>query len=185
MTRWPCRVSVGIVLTACGWTGRASAAVETTADLQPAVSEAASTEPSFGVGYHPGNFIGPLAFDIILGPLRHVALDLQVGYWSLENNAHGLGVAPQLQWEFWRGWQTPYAGLLFRYEEVWSDGVTAASKGGAVTGGWQFRWRSGIGILVGAGVLYKTTVNINSPRTSYYSSGGTYGTYEIGVRYFF
>ena len=77
------------------------------------------------------------------------------------------------------------AGLAFRYEEVWSDGVTAASKGAALTGGWQFRWRSGVGVLVGAGALYKSAVSVSSPRAAYYSSGGVSGTYEVGVRYFF
>jgi hypothetical protein len=178
-------VLVWIVLAMAGWAMTASATIETTPDLQPADSKTGSREPVLGVGYHPGNFIGPLAFDVIVHPLRHFALDVQVGYWSLENDVRGLGLAPQAQWEFLRGWETPYAGLAFRYEEVWSDGVTAASKGGALTGGWQFRWHSGLGVLVGAGVVYKTAVNVNSPRTGYYSSGGTSGTYEIGIRYFF
>ena len=137
------------------------------------------------MGYHPGNFIGPLAFDVIIRPLPHVAADLQAGYWSLENGVRGLAVAPQLQGKLLRGWQTPYVGLGFRYEEVWSDGVKAISKGGFLVGGWQFRWRSGFGVLVGVGVLYMTSVNLNSPTAGYYSSGGWSGTYEGGVRYFF
>lgn len=62
-----------------------------------------------------------------------------------------LGIAPQLQWELLRGWQTPHEGLAFRYENVWSNGVTASSKGGFLVGGWQSRWQSGFGVLVGGG----------------------------------
>lgn len=184
-----CLVSLGIVLAAGGWGvgAAAAAAAQTSPGPQAQVSETKSAEPEpvFGVGYHPGNFIGPLAFDVIVRPLRHLAVDVQAGYWS-QDRVEGLGVAPQVQWEFLRGWQTPYAGLAFRYEEVWSGGTSAASRGGALTGGWQFRWRSGLGVLVGAGALYKTAVNLDVPGTiAYYSSGGLSGTYEVGVRYFF
>ena len=149
-------VSLAIALAAGGW-ARAISMAETTPDVQLAVVEPPPREPIVGVGYHPGNFIGPLAFDVIVRPLPHVAVDVQAGYWSLENDVRGLGVAPQLQWEFRRAWRsTPYVGLGFRYEEVWSDGVKATSKGGFLVGGWQFRWQSGVGVLLGGGVLYKT-----------------------------
>jgi len=138
------------------------------------------------VGFHPGNFVGPLAFDVILRPLPHVDFDVQVGYWTaVDGRVHALAFAPALQWEWFRRWQTPYVGLAFRYEEDWSDGVTATSKGGALTGGWQFRWQSGLGLLLGIGVLYMTPIDLNSPNAGHYSSGGWYGTYEVGVRYFF
>jgi len=113
---------------------------------------------------------------VILRPLPHVAVDVQVGALSLDNGVHGLDVAPQLQWELLRAWQTPYMGLGFRYEEVWLDGVTATSKGGSLVGGWQFRWQSGFGVLVGGGALYRTPVTLNAPSAGYYSSGGLSGT---------
>ena len=163
----------------------AIALAETTPEGQSANLEVPRREPIVGLGFHPGNFIGPLAFDVIVCPWSHLAFDLQVAYGSLEITGHGLGIGPQLQWRFLRGWQTPYMGALFRYEEEWSDGVRAHSKGGALIGGWQCRWQSGIGLLLGVGVLYKTSITLNSPSASYYSSGGTYGTYEVGVRYFF
>ena len=175
---------LAVALAASGWVNTSSSSAEPTSDVQPTLSEAPPREPTVGVGYHLGNFIGPLAFDVIGRLLPHIALDLQVGYWS-SDGVHGLGVAPQLQWEFLRGWQTPYLGLAFRYEEDWADGATAASKGGFVVAGWQFRWHSGFGALIGVGALYMTSLTLNSPGASYYSSGGLYGTYEVGVRYFF
>jgi hypothetical protein len=167
-----------------GWTGSFALAAENWPESPPTNAGAHQRESILGVGFHPGNFIGPLAFDVILRPLPHIAVDLQVGTWSY-NNVHGLGVGPQVQWEFRRAWQTPYAGLAFRYEEVWSDGVKASSKGGFLVGGWQWRWQSGFGALVGGGVLYMSPVTLNAPRVGYWSSGGLYGTYEVGVRYFF
>ena len=178
-------VSLAMALAAGGWAKNPFSMAEAAPDARLATVQATPREPTVGVGYHPGNFIGPLAFDVIIRPLPHVAVDFQTGYWSVENDVHGLGVAPQLQWEFLRGWQTPYVGLGFRYAEVWSDVVRAASKGGFGIGGWQFRWQSGFGVLLGVGVLYMTSVHLNAPHASYYSSGGLSGTYEVGVRYFF
>ena len=179
-------VSLTMALAAGGWATSSSSMAETTPDAQIAIVEAPRREPTVGVGYHPGNFIGPLAFDVILRPLPHIALDVQAAALRLDNGVRGLDVAPELQWEFRRSWRTtPYVGLGFRYEDVWSDGVTATSKGGFLVGGWQFRSQSGFGLLLGGGVLYMTPVTLNSPRAGYGSSGGWSGTYEVGVRYFF
>jgi hypothetical protein len=178
-------ISLTLALAAGTWAKTALSAAETAPDVNPAVTQAAPREPIVGVGFHPGNFVGPLAFDIILRPLPHIAVDLQVGTWSSDNDLRGLGVAPQVQWEFLRGLQTPYVGLGFRHEEVWSDGVMASSNGGFLVGGWQRRWQSGFGVLVGGGVLYMTPVTLIAPRVQYWSGGGLYGTYEVGVRYFF
>ena len=179
--------SLALSLAIGAWATRSVSMADTTPEVQSPTVEAPPRDRIVGVGFHTGNFIGPLAFDVIIRPLPHIAVDLQAGYWSASDiGAHGLVVAPQLQWEFRRGWRsTPYAGLAFRYEEDWSDGVTATSKGGFLVGGWQFRWRSGFGVLLGGGVLYMTSVTLNTPRAGYGSSGGWFGTYEVGVRYFF
>jgi hypothetical protein len=169
-----------------GWANSSVSMAETVPEVQAPITEAPRRDPLVGVGFHAGNFIGPLAFEVIIRPLPHIALDLQAGYWSSDIDAHGLAVAPQLQWEFRRGWRsTPYAGLAFRYEEDWLDGVSATSKGGFLVGGWQFRWQSGFGVLLGGGVLYMTSVALNTPGASHWASGGWFGTYEVGVRYFF
>lgn len=180
------RSALALALVIGGWGTSSPSRADTTPDVESAVVEAPPRDRIVGLGFHPGNFIGPLAFDVIIRPLPHIALDLQAGYWSSEIDAHGLTVAPQLQWEFWRVWRsTPYAGLAFRYEEDWLDGMRATSKGGFLVGGWQFRWRAGFGVLLGGGVLYMTSVTLNTPRAGYGSSGGWRGTYEVGARYFF
>jgi hypothetical protein len=177
--------ALAIALAAGGWAKNAFSMSETTPEVQLANAETPRQDPILGVGYHPGNFIGPVAFDVILRPLPHVALDLQVGTMSLENDMHGLAVAPELQWELRSGWRsTPYAGLGFRYEEDWSDGVKATGKGGLLVGGWQFRWQSGFAVLVGGGVLSRTPVTLNTPVASYWSSGGWSGTNEVGCDIF-
>lgn len=173
-----------LVVTGLG-AGRFALGAENTTGSQPTILEVHPREPVVGLGYHAGNFIGPLAFDIIVRPLPHIALDVQAGY-SREGVTTGrLGLAPHLQWEFWRGPRTPYLGLAYRFEKVWVDEASATSTGGFLIGGWQMRWRSGLGILFGVGVLYKTAVNIRTASATYYSSGGFFGTYEIGLRYFF
>ena len=178
--------SISLALAAATYVSPAHSIAETAPTVPPPMAEAtAAREPILGIGFHPGNFVGPLAFDVILRPLPHVAGDVQVGTQSVGNNVRSLQVAPQIQWEFRRRWQTPHVGLGFRYEEVWSDGVTASSKGGFLVSGWQWRWQSGLGVLVGGGVLYMAPVTLNAPRAGYWSSGGFYGTYEVGVRYFF
>ena len=122
--------SVSLALAAGIWVSTTLSMAEAAPGVPPAMAEVAPREPILGVGYHPGNFVGPLAFDVILRALPHLAGDVQVGTWSLDNGVRALAVAPQLQWEFRRGWQTPHVGLGFRFEEVWSDGVTASSRGG-------------------------------------------------------
>jgi hypothetical protein len=179
-------ISLAIALAAGGWATDVCAAADTTPEAQVATVAAPPRDRIVGVGYHAGNFIGPLAFDVILRPLPHLAVDVQAGVSSSEIGVHTLAVAPQLQWELRRGWRsTPYVGLGYRYEEDRLDGVTATSKGGFLVGGWQFRWQSGFGVLLGAGVLYMTPIALSTPVGSTWSSGGWFGTYEVGVRYFF
>jgi hypothetical protein len=179
-------ISLGMALAASGWAACSFAVAEATPELQSAPIEAPPRDRPVGLGYHPGNYVGPIAFDVIVRPLPHLAVDVQVGGLRLDNGVRGLQVAPELQWEFRRGWRsTPYAGLGFRYEEAWSDGMTATSKGGFLVAGWQFRWRSGFAVLLGGGVLYMTPISLNSPTAGYGSSGGWSGTYEVGARYFF
>ena len=180
--------SLVVAFAAVGWAkvSFAVAVAEATPEVQSAIVEAPPRDRVLGVGFHPGNFVGPLAFDVILRPLPHIAVDVQAATSSSDLGMRTLEIAPQLQWEFRRGWRsTPYAGLGYRYEEDRLDGVTATSKGGFLVGGWQFRWRSGFGVLLGAGVLYMTSVTLNTPGASYWSSGGWFGTYEVGARYFF
>jgi hypothetical protein len=189
--------ALAIALAAGGWAKSSFSMAETTPEVQSTIGEAPPRDRivevdapprdrTVGMGFHPGNFIGPIAFDVILRPLPHVAVDLQVGTLDLDSGVHGLAVAPELQWEFRRGWRsTPYVGLGYRHEEDWSDGVTATSKGGFLVGGWQFRWQSGFAALLGGGVLYMTPLTLNTPVASHESSGGWSGTYEVGLRYFF
>ena len=139
--------------------------------------------PLLGIGYHPGHFVGPLAFDIIVRPLPHLALDLQAG--TGDFSGHRVALAPQIQWEIFKRPSTPYLGAVFRYERYTQSGQHAESTGGALTAGWQWRWQSGLGLLLGIGVLYRTPVDFRTPTLQIYSAGGWGGTYEIGLRYFF
>jgi hypothetical protein len=69
---------------------------ETTPELQSTIVRAPPRDRIAGVGYHAGNFIGPLALDVILRPLPHLALDVQAGVSSSEIGVRTRAVAPQL-----------------------------------------------------------------------------------------
>src|SRR3954463_13513579 len=102
------------------------------------------SDPIFGVGLHPGNYLGPLAFEVILRPVRHVALNVQA--WTEDLSTRRIAVAPEIQWEVQTGPSTPYVGLLFRYERDAAEAQQASSRGGGMTAGWQWRWPSGLGL---------------------------------------
>jgi hypothetical protein len=64
--------------------------------------------PLLGIGYHPGNFVGRLAFEVIVRPFAHFALDVQAG--TDDFSGQRAALAPQLQWEFFKRPSTPYLG---------------------------------------------------------------------------
>ena len=104
-------MSLLFAFAAASWGRSSFATVEGTAGVP-------QREPLVGVGFHPGNFVGPLAFDVIMRPLPHVDFDVQVGYsTAVDGRVHGLAFVPALQWEWFRRWQTPYVGLAFRFEK--------------------------------------------------------------------
>src|ERR1022692_39754 len=82
-------VSLAFALAAGGRARSSFAVAETPPEVQSAIVATPRREPIVGVGYHAGNRIGPLAFDVILRPLPHIALDVQAGGLSLENGVHG------------------------------------------------------------------------------------------------
>ena len=90
--------SLALSLAIGGWVTSSISRADTTPEVQSTIVEAPQRDRIVGVGRHAGNFVGPLAFDVIIRPLPHIAVDLQTGYWSSEIGAHGRAFAPQLQW---------------------------------------------------------------------------------------
>ena len=71
--------SVSLALAAGIWASTTLSMAETAPGVDPAMAEVAPREPILGIGYHPGNFVGPLAFEVILRALPHIAGDVQMG----------------------------------------------------------------------------------------------------------
>ena len=135
--------------------------------------------------YHAGNFIGPAR----VRPHRPTTAPHRTRrsgglLQELQGGRAGAppGIRPQLQWELWRGRHTPYLGLAFRYARVWLD--ERRQDRGFLVGGWQIRWQSGVGLLVDRRLVHDRGGH-RDHRGAYHSSGGLFGTYEVGLRYFF
>src|SRR5262249_21660535 len=139
----------------------------------PAAAQSAQSEENadavaskrLGVGYKIGNGLGFVGGDVIVAPIDHLTLDLQANWFSVvssdEINVSGYGIAPAVQFHLFKGQvSSPYIGVGYLYASVTMDGsVTASASGGFANAGYEWRWRNGIGILLGGGVGYLGTVH--------------------------
>jgi len=154
--------------------------------LAPRPAQAEEVEVrKVGVGYKIGNGIGFVGGDVVLRLVPHVVLDLQANYASVDGMT-GYGLAPTVQLQLKEVGHTPYLGAGIQYATL-SD----AWRGGYVTGfvvnaGYEWRFASGLGVLVGGGIqdigtLHVTKGMLASPAPA----GGVHVNLEAGVRYFF
>jgi len=142
-----------------------------------------------GLGYKIGNGLGFVGADVIISPIDHVTADLQANWFSESANgtsATGYGIAPALQFHLRKGQvSSPYFGLGYLYATLTLGGVTASTSGGFVNAGYEWRWQSGLGILLGGGIGYLGNVHVTDGVQTLDAPGGTHPNLEVGLRYMF
>ena len=147
-----------------------------------------------GVGYKIGNGIGFLGADVVVRAIPHLALDLQANYlseavntgYTTTDTATGYGLAPTLQFQFKTVGHTPYIGLGFAYVHLSLRDATGTTSALLVNFGYEWRFASGVGVMVGGGIADIGGINVvGSDGTSISASGGVHANIEAGVRYYF
>lgn len=147
---------------------------------------------SVGVGYKIGNGIGFLGADVLLRLIPHVVFDLQANYLSLSESVYGAsqtvtgyGLAPTVQFQLKPIGHTPYLGIGMVYVHESLNEVTASAMGLLVNAGYEWRFASGVGVLVGGGIDEVGTLSATNGTTTIKQSGGLLFNLESGVRYYF
>jgi|SRR5450631_703383 len=157
-------------------------------------AHAEETDPHpVGVGYKIGNGIGFVGADLVLRLVPHVVFDLQANYVSLTEPVYGgasqtvtgYGLAPMVQFQLKPIGHTPYLGVGMVYVHESLNGVTASATGLLVNAGYEWRFASGVGVLLGGGIAYVGKISATDGTTTIEQSGGLIPNLEIGVRYYF
>jgi hypothetical protein len=140
------------------------------------------------VGYKIGDGLGYTGADVILSPLPHVALDLQGSWFQKKLGASGFGVAPAIQ-VFLKGdgKSTPYLSIGYvHFRLTFDNGVKGSGNAAFANLGYEWKWRFGLGILLGGGILYSGNVSTSdNGRTMILGEDGIKPSLEFGMRYMF
>jgi len=159
------------------------------ANAQNAENAEAVASKRVGVGYKIGNGLGLVSAYLIISPVDHVTLDLQANWFSASSGgttANGYGIAPAVQFHLFKGQvSSPYLGLGYIYATLTLDSVTASASGGFANLGYEWKWGSGIGILLGGGIGYLGNVHATNGVETVEAPGGTHFNLETGLRYMF
>jgi hypothetical protein len=150
----------------------------------------------FGIGYKIGNGIGFVGADAIVRAIPYVAFDLQANYLSISQadqgtgttvTATGYGFAPTVQGQLKPVGHTPYLGLGFAYAHLSLGGTSGSVSALLVNAGYEWRFASGVGVLVGGGIQDIGSVHLVSAdgSSSISEAGGAHFNLEAGVRYYF
>jgi len=142
-----------------------------------------------GVGYKIGNGLGFVGGDILVSPIDHLTFDLQANWFSATSSgtsANGYGLAPAVQFHFFKGQRSsPYIGVGFLYATLTLDGITSSATGEFFNAGYEWRWSSGLGILLGGGINHLGQVKATNGVETVETPGGTNPNLEVGLRYMF
>jgi hypothetical protein len=157
-------------------------------------AHAEETDPHpVGVGYKIGNGLGFVGADLLLRLVPHVVFDLQANYVSLSEPVYGgasqsvtgYGFAPTVQFQLKPIGHTPYLGIGLVYVHESLNDVTASATGLLVNAGYEWRFASGVGVLVGGGIDDVGKLSATNGTTTIEQSGGVLFNLEIGARYYF
>lgn len=163
----------------------------------PTAARAEETDAQpFGIGYKIGNGIGVLGADAIVRAIPYVSIDLQANYLSISQSdegtgatvtASGYGFAPTVQGQLKPVGHTPYLGLGFAYAHLSLGGTSGSVSALIVNAGYEWRFASGVGILVGGGIQDIGSVHLVSAdgSSSISEAGGAHFNLEAGLRYYF
>jgi hypothetical protein len=146
-----------------------------------------ATNTHIGVGYKIGNGLGFFGLDTIVSPVPHIAFDIQVSLFSVPasgGTAAGVGWAPMFQLYFSDpGRSTAYLGVGWIHAEASLQNVKASVDGFAANLGYEWKWQSGFGILLGAGVANLGNVTATDGTDTVNIDGGVHFNLEFGLRY--
>jgi hypothetical protein len=168
----------------------AAAAADPPGVTPPAGTATAPTDHVLGVGYKLGDGIGFFGADVIVQPVPHIALDLYGTYVTLSASSGqtgtGYAIAPAVQYHMRDGGvSTPYAAVGMQYVHLTLGDATGSGTGVFANLGYEWKWRSGLGLQLGGGVQYITKVEAMSGTTSISLGGMVAPNLEFGVRYMF
>lgn len=146
-----------------------------------------------GAGYKIGNGLGFVGADLLLRLVPHVVFDLQANYVSLSEQVYGgasqsvtgYGLAPTVQFQLKPIGHTPYLGIGMVYVHESLNEVTASATGLLINAGYEWRFASHVGVLVGGGIADVGQVSATDGTTTIKQSGGVLFNLEVGVRYYF
>jgi hypothetical protein len=146
-----------------------------------------ATNTHVGLGYKIGNGLGFFGLDTIVSPVPHIAFDLQFSLFSVSTTngtAVGIGWAPMLQLYFNDpGRSTAYFGVGWVHASAAKDGINASVNGVAANLGYEWKWQSGLGILLGGGISILGDVSATDRVNTVSIDGGTHFNLEFGLRY--
>jgi hypothetical protein len=119
-----------------------------------------------------------------------LAFDLQVNYLSFDTpsgrTATGVGYAPAVQGRLNGGQQsTPYVALGWLHGSLSLENVTSSASGVFANAGYEWRWESGLGILLGGGIAHIGAIRATDGISSVSTRGGWFPLIETGLRYMF
>lgn len=167
--------------------------------LQVGIAEAAETVPTpaaavssphtFGVGHKIGNGLGFLGLDVVFGLGEHLSLGLQANYLSSQDDVDGTitgyGLVPFAQYRFLKPGSSPYVSAGPLYLKLVLDDVSASAPGVVGNLGWEWIWKFGLSLNIGAGVAHLGTVTATDGFRSIEQKGGTFFNIESALRYYF
>ena len=155
-------------------------------------------ERTLGVGYKVGNGIGFEGGDLIYRAFPRVSFELQIGYYGEKDTLPdgsavsfaGVGFAPAVHAQLRAIGHTPYlsAGLMYMRLDAHHEGESAVGSGTGffVNAGYEWRFASGIGVLVGGGVGDVVSLHFEDSEVSASKTPNeVYFNLEGGVRYYF
>jgi hypothetical protein len=158
----------------------------------PPGETAVSAQPDkmLGVGYKLGDGIGLYGADVIVHPVPHLYVDLYGTYVSLStstgDSVTGYAIAPAVQVQLHDGGRsTPYLAVGTQYVHLTLLDATGSGNGVFANAGYEWKWQSGLGILLGGGIQYITKVEASNGVMTYTMGGVAAPNLEFGVRYMF
>ena len=154
--------------------------------FQPPPPPPPAPERTLGVGYKIGNGLGLAGADVIVAPIEHLAFDAQLNDLVGYGNATGWGYALAGVWRLKGGQQsTLYADVGFAHAKLTLSPQTGTAWSFFTNVGYEWRWDSGFGILVGAGLAHIGTITVTDGVSTDQVKGGWAPNLEAGLRYMF